>query len=322
LEAPATQTRAGEPPTSVHIGGEHAPVLLQASAPAGGTVALLMAVATVLLLGGIVVLLRQHSDDQLQVIIGGLAGAATASASQLIRSGGLEAMNKTIARNGLVGVFMPLVAGLAAGGFSVLVAIGLFSVRTDHLSLTAGAIFGGIYGLLLGGWANTILGAQATGIDEATIVQAALGEVDRQVRLPPHHRYRGQVRAAIDTSGAGTLVAGVLRVGFGPAQPEPAAGPSPPNERWIVGAVQVDEGANTDLVPFDLTIIADSDVTAVPRARQVLVPAAEPSEIYEFTLTRDTATGPGDRPSVAVLLSVAQGGQTLQLIELPLALSG
>jgi hypothetical protein len=284
--------------------------------------ALVLAAATVLLLAGIVALLRVQGSDQLEIVVGGMAGAATASIAMLVRPGGLVSMQDTFERHGALAVFVPALAGLAAGGFSVLLAVGLFSSPLQGKSLTSGAIFGGLYGLLLGGWANRILGAQASTATQTTIVEAALSEVDRQLRAPQQHRYTGRVLVAVDTTHAQTLVVGSLLVRFVPQGTESPHSTVGSSREWTSGALQISEGATTDFVSFDLSVIPDNALTSVPRAREVTVPASAVSEVYEFTLALDSAnrTVAADSTPSVVLLSVAQGGRTVQLIEIPVSL--
>jgi hypothetical protein len=282
----------------------------------------LLVLLAAVLISGVVVALDRPNTQEWQVIIGGLAGAVAASIALLLRSGGLGEMEDRLARHGVIAIFIPIITGLAAGAFSVLTALALFH-NAD--SLASAAVFGGLYGLLLGGWSNSVLG-HVKAEEEPTIIEAALAQLGREVGALQSRRYNGDVRARFEPATEDReLVLGSLKLLFVPVDRSFAS-----DADWVPGPVRIDDGEVADSVPFEVSIIADARLVVYPRSREVVVPAREVSDVYDFTIARAQLhteepralrdqEEPRPHPRMpVVLVDIAQGGRTVQLLELPL----
>lgn len=279
----------------------------------GGRLAAILSVVAACLVAGVVATLSLDNTQENQVIVGGLAGAVAAAIALLLRGGGLSEMQNLFATRGAIAVFVPLITGLAAGAFSVLTALALFG---DAESLASAAVFGGLYGLLLGGWSNSVIG-RARALEEPTVLQAALTQIEEEVvGTRKSRRYNGSVHARFQpAAGHRERVLGSLQIVFVPAHVG-----REPSEGWLKGPVRIDDGEPAAEVPFEVAVIADTQVVAYPRMREVIAPAAAASDQDEVTLAR--AEAPSVEATVAspstVLVDIAQAGRTVQLLEIPL----
>ncbi len=281
--------------------------------------ALVLVAVTAVLIAGTVTLLDGRGTDQKQVIIGGLAGSVASSVAMLLRRGGLVPLEDTLARYGFMAVFVPVVSGMAAGAFSVLTAIALFSVRSGQASLASGAAFGGLYGLLLGGWTNSLLTDQGNAVEARTIADIALSEIGLGVTGARSQQYNGTVRLRFSPEDGDGIVLGSLCIVFVPA----ARANSDDDQGWVTGPIRVDEGELADEASFAVSVIVETGLAAFPRSRELTVPVAEVSDMYDFTIVRDVAPtdaegGSASWPTAPTLLvDIGQAGRTVQLIELP-----
>ena len=164
-------------------------------------IGLVLLVLTATIIALVIVELDRAATDAWLVTIGGLSGAATSSIAGLIQPGGRKRFDRVVSRNGIAGAFVPIVAGFAAGAFSVLAVVALFTPARN--SNASAALLGGLYGLLLGGWANVILTGVSRGEKEASISEtekeasilaATIADVGRGLVGVPPQRYDGFVR--------------------------------------------------------------------------------------------------------------------------------
>jgi hypothetical protein len=295
----------------------------------GSEAVALVAVALTAALG---ILILFSLDDQptreLVVLVGGQAGAAASGTTRLVRISVRSSLDRTEAP--FAAVFVPFISGFAAGAFSVLTALALFSTGPDSPSVASAAVFGGIYGLLLGGWANALFLAEETSeLDRRSLLQAAVADVVGVVS-PVAFKYNGDVLAWFSPAAERGRLAGSLMVAFVPREKKP------PKESMnaTTGPVRIDEGSSADVVPFEVSVLTPPDFGAYPRSRVLQVPASKPSDQYEFTIVRESGDSAESKPmsqrrsvgrstaaAVAVptvLLDVSQGGRTVQLLEIPM----
>jgi hypothetical protein len=104
------------------------------------------------------------------------------------------------------------------------------------------------------------------------------------------------------------------------------------------GLLWWEDGLDADEVPFDVAVLTAEGLDAYPRSQAVRVPVDEPSELIEFTVTRDRAsansaqeseigqaeieissqpqTSQRTLPDSSILVDVSQASRSLQLLEL------
>lgn len=308
--------------------------MVQKAGARSGVIAL--SLVAIFCIAAVVSLLSQTPTDTAVVVIGGLAGAATSAVATLVRRGGMNTLERTVAANGSLSVLAPVIGGMAAGAFSIIVSHALLA---SLITMTGAAVHGGLYGLLLGGWINGILTPPDD--DNATIASAALAEIGM---LPAARRYNyaGIVSARVNRLSNVTLLFGTLTVEFvGEEAVPPFAGQdaTPPlaNQRRLT----IDDGIDADEVPFELTVITSAELDAFPRTISVRIPRTGKSHPTEFTLAwsrraaepdslptptvydaaaegvfTSPSTEKGRSDTEAIILEVAQAGRSLHLLEL------
>jgi hypothetical protein len=261
---------------------------------------------------GTVLMLRLKSTDFNIVGIAGVAGAASSSVALLLRRGGLPRFTRTVASNGSLAVVGPVVGGLFAGAASLLLAVALLDPEP---SLPSSAVFGGLSGLVLGGWVNQALTPRPEDLADGRLAPAAVEEVVSFWRR--RYNYKGRVLLEAKTVRRTGLHLSTLSLTFVPDsvrvdQHADTAGP-----------VRVEDGTDAGEVPFEIAILSTGAVDAYPRSLAVKVPADRASDPVEFTLTLPAAgtdSGAADSPAGTVLVDISQAGRSLQLLEIGSAL--
>lgn len=310
--------------------------MVQKAGTRSGVIAL--SIFAIFCIAAVVSLLSLTPTDTAVVVSGGLAGAATSAVATLVRRGGMNTLERTVAANGSLSVLAPVIGGMAAGAFSIIVSHALLA-SSGGITMTGAAVHGGLYGLLLGGWINGILTPPDD--DNATIASAALAEIG-MLPVARRYNYAGIVSARVNRLSNVNLLFGTLTVEFAGEETIPPfadQGATRPlaNQRRLT----IDDGIDADEVPFELTVITPADLDAFPRTISVRIPRTGKSHPAEFTLAWSRrATEPDSLPTPtgsdaaaegmftspstekgrsdteAIILEVAQAGRSLHLLEL------
>jgi hypothetical protein len=273
---------------------------------------------------GVIYLLDAAPSDRNRVLIGGLAGATASATAFLIGTRGWQLFAERSGQYGILAACTSFVAGFTGGAFSVLLAIGIWPINSRAANLAAPAVFGGVYGLILGALALQLLPGDKA--ERSSLFGAALQNIQEQLGPPVLVNYDGYLDISAKPAVEQGLVLGRLQGKFAPRQEDKTAPEAAGEKR---SRILIQGGAEQDTVPFVLSIVGNSAVSGYPRRMTVQAPADRSSEVFEFTLVREAeeTEADGDRNApdqgerVTVLLDVSQGGRTIQLVELGLNIS-
>jgi len=281
----------------------------------------LLIIIALLAVAGTVFLLdytQRHVGFLDMLLVAGSAGAAASCLGALLRQGGLTPPRGPSGRDNWIISIVTAVAGFAAGAFSLLLALALLAPPNSSSNAASAAVFGGIYGLLLGGWAQKLM--TSPGVEDAAqalksaIDTKATGLFADRVRS----RYNGKIGASIRSADGAELVQGILGLRFIPSD---AAESFESGERTV--QVLVDDGEDAPSADFVLTVVCGVGLESYPRSRAVNVSTGEASEKFEFTLVRESAEDDAsdaqspDRGARNVLIDISQAGRTIAVMEVP-----
>ena len=152
------------------------------------------------------------------------------------------------------------VAGFSGGAFSVLLAIGIWPISSRTANLAAPAVFGGVYGLILGALALQLLPGDKA--ERSSLFGAALQNIQEQLGPPVLVNYDGYLDISAKAAGEQGLVLGRLQRKFAPRQGDK---PAPEAEGEKRSRILIQGGAEQETVPFVLSIVGNSAVSGYPR---------------------------------------------------------
>ncbi|SKT79080.1 hypothetical protein [Mycobacteroides abscessus] len=294
--------------------------------------------------GAVFVLLSPASSSasyREALIAAGSAGAAATSLATIPRfRGDFASPAGGAAEDGtapgllLVSTLIPPLSGFAAGAFSLLVGMVLLTGNRPTEAASA-AVYGGLFGLMLAGSAQSLLGPQQL-LDG---VQTAMGGLGLRRELQSA-RYSGRVVARLQNAGESGLVAAKLVVAFLPERAysrgifrrqgkwavdvdKPVEDRSSPGESrkseigYGVGQIIVEDGQKLSRAEFVVTVVPGTGYESLPKSRIVTIPSREPSIDYEFTIVRrsDESRPAHVRGKPQVVVDVAQRGRTICLLQ-------
>ncbi|MER6031682.1 hypothetical protein [Streptomyces sp. NPDC001851] len=268
-----------------------------------GLVALVTSGLTVAML----VLERTHYNI---VVIGGTAGSAASSIALLFRRGGLPEFIKTIENHAILAVIAPIIGGFFVGSFSLMTVIALFNLEMHGTPLASSAVFGGLCGFISGGWINRTLTPISGAESERNVASVAIERIAEAWR--GRYNYRGRVAIEVKAARGSQLLLGTLVVTFIPEAVSDAC------EYDVSGGLRVEDGSESEEVPFEISILEGGLLEVYPDSLAVKVPAAKKSQPIEFTVTRprEQQPIPGESSQYALLVDVSQAGRSLQLLEI------
>jgi hypothetical protein len=265
---------------------------------------------------------QTHGTFLGMLLLAGSAGAAASCLGALLRQGGLTPARDSPGRESWIFPSVTAVAGFAAGAFSLLLALALLAPALTRANSSgnaaSAAVFGGIYGLLLGGWAQKLMAAPGVEGTAQALKSAIATRTAGLFAVPVRSRYNGKIGASVRGADGADLVQGILGVRFIPGG---AAEKFEPGEQTV--QVLVDDGEDAPSADFVVTVVCGPGLDSYPRSRAVSVPVGKASEKFEFTLVREPAEAESadapsaDRGARSALIDVSQAGHTIAVMEVP-----
>jgi hypothetical protein len=273
----------------------------------------------------------------------GCGGIATATLALLAQRGAWDQIQRVVNQTGPLVLAVPPAAGFVVGSIAGLAATSLGALfGPQHLPTPAATVAGALAGLALWSWHHNLdedpftverrqLTAEGStgeplGLEGGPASPASLTATGERERC----NYDGRLHLTYDATPTGAIV-GTVSFHFAPTHLdqrfdfEASAATAP---------VVVDDGTQTDLVPFTVTAYTTSPLRVVPPVIRLVVPTNGISAAHRFSLFADerraepviagleqqVIDGFSDRDlgyvGGIVRIEIAQGGRRVQLAEI------
>lgn len=286
---------------------------------------LLLAIGVIAVVTTVLLLDRSQQEGGFLnlLLLAGSAGAAASCLGVLLQENGFATLRAPSGKYGWLISLVPPVAGFAAGAFSLLLALALLTPADSPRNAASAAVFGGIYGLLLGGWSQKLLAAPVLADAAETLESAITTTAGTLFSEATRTRYDGRIAASIRSSEGITFVQGILGVRF-----IPSATDQDLDDGEHSAQIRVEDGEEGPWANFVITVVSGSALESFPRSRSVKVPTDQVSDKFEFTIVHEPTTEvQGDQVEAtsqlgrSILIDVTQAGRTVQLLEIPMDVS-
>ena len=321
--------------------------------------AVVMLCVVALSLGAAVWMMALEPSARDLTLIGGLAGASTASIAFTLQASRAE-IERAVSTSRRVVAALTYLAGFVAGGFSIVASLALLGFSTAIASMPGAALLGGIYGIALGAYWSKLL-------DESTktgsVLAPARNALEGRLAGSSVTNWTGSLRASARPA-TGEIVLAELSMIFVPESKAKSRGlgsyatsaRSTYGEalHWEVDLL-VQGGDDGDFADFVLSVTAPHGIDVFPRRQLARVARSRESEAYTFSIANMTvqketaeqrvdgqATTPGNatlssvrehgasgkgndsrgapRKTLPLLVDVSMAGRTIQVLECAISL--